>query len=150
MESRLSALLCLSILQPTIRSPDYPVCSVWRSTTTDYLLCFILSGDTMYNQLSALSTFRSPLSGDILHPNIPCALLYLATLHSTIRCTIHVEITNEYPLCSLWRCTTTEFLLRFTLSADTMYNRLSALLYLAILLPTIRSTDYPLDSVRRY
>jgi hypothetical protein len=28
---------------------DYPLFSVWRYTTTDYLLCSFLSGDYMHN-----------------------------------------------------------------------------------------------------
>jgi hypothetical protein len=62
---------------------------------------------------------------------------------STIRYTRLVDITTYFPhyrLCSL----------SGDLPGDTMYNRLLALLYLAILLPTIRSTDFPVCPVWRY
>jgi hypothetical protein len=157
MESRLSTVLCLSIFQPTIHSPDYPICFLWRYTPTYYLLCSTLSGDTMYNRLSALlclsillPTIHSALSGDILHRTILCTLLCLATLHSAICCTMPVDITTYYPFCFLWRYTPTDYLLCSTLFGDTMYNRLSALLYLAILPPTIRSNDFPLYFVGGY
>jgi hypothetical protein len=57
----------------------------------------------------------------MLHPTILRDLLYLATLHLTIRCTMPVDITTDYPLCSFSR----------------YYNRLSALICTAILQTTI-------------
>jgi hypothetical protein len=63
---------------------------------------------------------------------------------STIRCTMFVDITTYFPHYLL--CSTPSG----DLPGDTMYNRLPALLYLAILLPTIRSTDFPLCPVWRY
>jgi hypothetical protein len=58
--------------------------SVWQYTTTDFLLCSTLSGDTKtdyllcstcryYYRLFALATFSSALSGGILHSTILCA-----------------------------------------------------------------------------
>jgi hypothetical protein len=44
-------------------------------------------------------------------------------------------------LCSVCRYTATDYLPCSTLSSDTLYNRLSALLYLSMLQPTIRSTN---------
>jgi hypothetical protein len=97
-----TALLYLSILQPISRSTDFPLCSVWRYIPSDYPMCSTLPGDAThayslyyacryYNRLSALPTVRSALSSDILQPTICCALLYLATLHSTIRFTMPVD-----------------------------------------------------------
>jgi hypothetical protein len=86
----------------------------------------------------------------ITQEQLLCTLLCLATLHSAICCTMPVDITTYYPFCFLWRYTPTDYLLCSTLFGDTMYNRLSALLYLAILPPTIRSNDFPLYFVGGY
>jgi hypothetical protein len=167
---RLSALLCLTIYYTRL---SYLLCSALHSTirctmpvdiTTDYpiprqsaLLCLAI----YYNRVSAVlfsfwryyvqPTIRSALPADITTnfplcsvwrystPDYPiCStLLCLATLRSTILCTMPVDITTDNPL-----------------------SRLSAVLCLAILLPTIlftrlylliiQSTDYPLCSVWRY
>jgi hypothetical protein len=72
-------------------------------------LCPTLSGDPMCNRLSALiclaiilPTIRSALSGEVLYLTILCGLHCLVTLHSTIRCTMLVDITTDSPLCSVW------------------------------------------------
>jgi hypothetical protein len=64
-------------LQPTIRSPAYPLCSVLRYTTTDYPVCSTLSGDHMFNRLTPLLYLA------ILHPTI-CSALYGAILQPTL------------------------------------------------------------------
>jgi hypothetical protein len=119
-----------------------------------------------YNRLSTLPTIHSTLLGDILQPAICCALLCLATLHPTIP----VDITADYsPYFTLSRDTTSDYLLCSTLYGDITSDypiyRLSALICMAILQPTIwctllgailclvmlqatiQSTDCPLCSV---
>jgi hypothetical protein len=122
------------------------------------------------------SSFLSLSLPCFFYSTIPCALLYLLILQSTIRSTLYVNITTNYPLWSLCPTdypplsgdTTTNYSLY---SACRCYDRLSTLLSLAlfqstmlcsllcllILKPTIRSampanmtTDYPLSSVQRY
>jgi hypothetical protein len=99
-----------------------------------YYVHQLYSAGGYYNRLSTLLTICYALSGDIIRPNILCALLCLAVLQPTIRCTMPVDITTDYPLCSTCR----------------YYNRLSALLYLSILQLTTRSTDFPRCSVWRH
>jgi hypothetical protein len=119
------AILCLAILQPTIRSTlrvdittdditnHYPLCSIWCHS----------------NRLSAV------LSLVLLQPTVLCAQLCLATLQPTILCTLPADITTDNPpLYPAFR----------------YYNEQSTLLSLALLQPTIYSTDYPLCSLWRY
>jgi hypothetical protein len=91
--SRLSAaLLCLSILQLTIHSTDYPLCSLWHYSTdypitpTDYAMC--------------------------------STLLCIAILQTTILCTLPADITTDHPLCSLWH-SSTDYAMPSTLFTDT-------------------------------
>jgi hypothetical protein len=131
MESRLSAILCLSILQPTFctalssdileplsavlysvwRSANFPLCPVWRYTTPGYSMCYALSVDSTADypiyRLSALICMA------ILQMTICRALLCLAILETDyLRCsTMPGVTTTDYPLCSTCR----------------YYNRLSAL-----------------------
>jgi hypothetical protein len=123
---------CLATLQPTI-------CTA--------LLCLLILQATVqsnycryYNQLSAMRCLAT------LQPTIRSALLCLLILQPTANLPT-VDITTNYPLsCD----TTTDCPLYSTLSFDSTgsihltdcryCNRLSALLCLAILQPTIRST----------
>jgi hypothetical protein len=111
-ESRLSAMLCLSIT-----TTDYPL------SRLSALLCLAI----YYNRLSCVlySVWRS-----YVQPTISSAL--------------PVDITIDYPLCSVWCYTTTDSPMCSTLSDNTTldytlfyafryYNRLSTLIYMAIL-----------------
>jgi hypothetical protein len=112
--SRLSALLCLPIFRSTIRrstlpvdmATDFPFCSLWQYS----------------NQLSALPTIRSALSG--------------------------VTITDYHMCTSPSGDTTTNYRLYSTCR---YYNRPSVALHcLSILQLTICSNDYPLFCFWRY
>jgi hypothetical protein len=75
------------------------------------------------------TTIRSALSGYILQHTIPCALLYQLILQGssnlpTIRSDMYGDTINDSKLCS-------------SLSGYTMYNRLSALICMAILQTTL-------------
>jgi hypothetical protein len=138
----LCALLCLAVLQPTLRSA-LPV-----DIPTDYPPLY---SACPYYDLSILHlTIRSALSAatpaDYIIYRLS-ALLYLAMLQPTMLCallfsTLSSDTTSDYLLC---------FACRYS-------NRLSAtLLCLSTLQLTIRSalsgvtpTDHPLDSLRRY
>jgi hypothetical protein len=149
--NRLSSLLCLSILQPTLRrstlpvdiTTDYPICSLWR-TLTDYpiyRLCALLSlallQPTMMcallcSTLSSDATTNSPLSFAWRYSNrLSAALLCLSILQLTI-------CSTDYPLCSLWRYSNRLSTVHF--SVWRYHNRVSALLCLSILVqPTIHA-----------
>jgi hypothetical protein len=93
-DNRLSALLCLLILQLTLRSTlpinittEYLFCPLWRSSKR--LCCVLYSAKLYYNRLSAL------LGLSILQPILHC-------------CTLPVDITTDYPLCSLYGASPTD------------------------------------------
>jgi hypothetical protein len=83
----LSALLYLSILQPTIRSTDYPLHSVWRySNLLSYvsaLMCLAILQTTICCALLCLAILQATVCG---------ALLYLAILQGTICSTLPVDM----------------------------------------------------------
>jgi hypothetical protein len=141
---RLSALLCLTIYYTRL---SYLLCSALHSTirctmpvdiTTDYpiprqsaLLCLAI----YYNRVSAvLFSF------------------WRYYVQPTIRSALPADITTNFPLCSVWRYSTPDYPILSALlySAWRHYARLSSVLCLSILQPTIRSLDYPLCSVWRY
>jgi hypothetical protein len=163
MKSRLFAVLCLSISQPTIRSSLS--CDTLQPT-----ICCPLCSTCRY-------CYRLPTQ---LCLNIYCTQLFLcalhlATLQSTIRSAIHVDITSDrlttllcrvvyytrlsYVLYSVWRFynrlsnlptilhgdSTTDYLLCCNLSRETTtdYLRCSTM-------SGVTTTDYPLYSTCRY
>jgi hypothetical protein len=88
--NHLSSVLCLSILQPTIRRSTLPVDIQLTIWSTDYPLCTLLRYP---NRPSAVifSVWR--------YYNRVSALLCLLILQSTIRSTtLPVDITTDYPL----------------------------------------------------
>jgi hypothetical protein len=137
-----AALPYLSILQLTICSNDYPLCSLWRYSNRPSAVLF--SVWRYYNRESAQlclpilqPTIRSALSGHTptdyplysacryynrlsALPNISCVL------YSTMSA---ITSTTDYPLCS-------ETATAASFRSET--ERLSAQLCLAILQPTIR------------
>jgi hypothetical protein len=160
--NRLSAVLYSFwryYVQPTIRSAlpgdittDYTLYFVGGYTTPDYPMCSTLPGDTT---LDYPLYYACPLQLTVRSPDYPLCSVFAkcynrlsAVLGYLLCSTISRDTTTEYPLCSTFR----------------YYNRLSALLCLAILQPTIpcallyllilqpsnQSTDYPLLYVWRY
>jgi hypothetical protein len=101
VESRLSPILCLSILQPTFRTA--------------------LSGDI----LEPLSAVLYSTWGDTMHNRLLPAFLYLAILLPTVRST-------DFRLCHVWRYTTPDSPMCSALSVDSTAENL----------PTIRSDLY--------
>jgi hypothetical protein len=136
---------------PVDITTDYPLFYVWRYTTTDYLLCSTLAGDSTYTRLSTLlylsillPTIHSALSGDILHPTILCALLCLLILQPTIQST-------DYALWSVWKIVQTTIYCAALCLTRLQPTICGTLLYLASLQLTTRSalpvditSDYPL------
>jgi hypothetical protein len=113
MSNRLSALLYLVILLPTIRSTDFPLCPVWRYTTPDYPMWSTLSVDSTADylicRLSALICMAilqmticcTILCVAILQPTICGALIRLASLQLTTRSALPVNFTTDDPLYRL-------------------------------------------------
>jgi hypothetical protein len=67
---------------------EYSLCSVWRYTTPDYLMCSTLPGDTMYYRLTVdITTDYS------LYVYRLSALLYLAICYTRL----------SYVIYSIWR-----------------------------------------------
>jgi hypothetical protein len=81
--NRLSAaLLCLSILQLTIRSTDYPLCSLWRYSNRPSALSDITTTDCpLYSETAAVSLrskterLSAQLCLSMLQTTICCASL---------------------------------------------------------------------------
>jgi hypothetical protein len=97
--TRLSAaLLCLSILQPTIQSTNHPLFSLWRYSNrlsnpprcSNRLFCVLYSIQRKYNRLYALL----------------CLSIFQPTLR---RSTLAVDITTAYPLSRLSDDTPTDY-----------------------------------------
>jgi hypothetical protein len=148
MDGRLSAIRCLSILQPTFRTAlsgdileplSAVLHSVWRSVWRYYVQ----------------PTTRSALPGDITTDHLlyrlsalPCLAIYYTRLSDvlysvwrfysrlsnlpTICSDLYGDITNDYLLCSTLSCDTT-----------TVYLRCSTM-------SGVTTTDYPLCSTCRY
>jgi hypothetical protein len=137
--NQLSALICMAILQTTLCCTQ-PCLAIL--CTPDYLQCS-MSGVTTtdyplcstclyYNRLSALPIIHSTLSSYVLQPNIPCSLLCLLILQKTIQST-DCRYYNRLPA-----------LLCLAILQPTFR---SAPLYLLILQATTQSTDYSLWSI---
>jgi hypothetical protein len=170
---------------PVDITTDFPLyrlsallCSVWRYIRSDYPMCSTLPGDATHayslynacrydNRLSALPAIRFALSSDILQPTICCALLYLATLHSTIRFTMPGDIPTDCPLsrlsalssdmkqpavhysvCSFYKRLSNLPTIRSDLYGDTINNFLLSSTLLAILQPTICGALFCLASLQ--
>jgi hypothetical protein len=124
-------LCSLVLLQPTIQSTEYPLYCLFRYSNR---LCCVLCSTLL------CSAIPQPTLA-CLQPTMLCALLCsamlcLAILQPTLRSVLPVDITTDYP--PLY-------------SACRYCNRLSALLSPVLLHPTIRSafsgatpTDYPI------
>jgi hypothetical protein len=132
--NRLSAVLpCLSILQLTFCSTDYPLCSLWRYSSRPYMLCSSRSGDT---------TTEYPLNFACRYYNRLSAVFCLLILQSTIRSILPVDFTTDYALCSLLLYSDRPSAVTFLVYR--YYNRLSYVFYST--LSAITTTDYPLYS----
>jgi hypothetical protein len=149
-----STLLCLLILQPTIRttlSCDKPTIrsALSSDTANDYPRCSTLSVDSTSNytiyRLLALPYLA------ILQTIICCAPLCLATLQPTIRSALLWRVSLQLAMRSTLAVLPVDSKTDNTLSSTRRYyNRLSALLHLAslaTLLLTIRS-PLPADILR--
>jgi hypothetical protein len=98
MYNRLPALLYLLILQPAIRSTDYPLYSVWRYSNRPYAVPFSVCrysnrpSDALYFTLYAITTTDYPLCSETATASFRSeterltALLCLAVLQPTICC----------------------------------------------------------------
>jgi hypothetical protein len=79
---RLSALLSLAVLQPTILSTDYPLCCLWRYS--NQLCCVLYSIQRYYNREFGL-------------------LCLPILVQPTIRSALSVDATIDYPLYPAYR-----------------------------------------------
>jgi hypothetical protein len=118
-----AALLCLAILQAAILctltvdittdypppypasryyncSTDYPFCSLWRYSNRPSAMLF------------SFKRYNNRVSNQLCPSILQSSIRSLLIIQSTIRSTLPVDITSDYPLYSIWR----------------YYNRLSAVL----------------------
>jgi hypothetical protein len=134
MESRLSAILCVSILEPTFRTAlsgdileplSVVLYSVWRSARRYYVqptTGSALSGDftidySFYTALPCLAIYYTRLS-DVLYS--VCRFYSRLSNLPTIRSDMYGDTTNDYLLCSTLSCdTTADYLRSSTMSGVT-------------------------------
>jgi hypothetical protein len=130
--NHLSSILCLAILQPSIRYSTLPIDMQLTICSTDYARRSLLR----YS-----------------NPTILCALLCLPILQPTILCTLPDDIATEYPplnpACRYYNYLYALPTLRSTLSGVTPTDYAVYTTLLALLQLTICSTDDLLCSLWR-
>jgi hypothetical protein len=134
-------MVSLPLLQPTFRSTDYPFCSLRcysnclsaLPTIHSALVCVIPTDYPLYR----LSTLLSPL---LLQPTVHSVLSAVTPIDYPMCTTLSGDTPTDYPrcfACQYYNKPTINSPLAVDITTDYSLYRLSALLSLAILQPTI-------------